>query len=145
MRAVGDEQTPRLNQGEKGWNDDEPAVVEAACQLATRQYFSLPDHMPLESYASFLHFRLTARMNDPPPAADIEAILRAALDETVVFPAHFRRGFLFAMRGAITCYILINSLQLDEKAIDQLLLEAESTAIAGGFHPPIANPPGSCA
>jgi hypothetical protein len=29
-----------LNRGQKGWNDDEPAVVEAACEMAVRRFFA---------------------------------------------------------------------------------------------------------
>lgn len=31
--------TTTLNNGKPGWNDDEPAVVEAACEIAVREFF----------------------------------------------------------------------------------------------------------
>jgi len=30
-----------LNYGKPGWNDDQPAVVEALCEIAVREYFDV--------------------------------------------------------------------------------------------------------
>ena len=39
QRELRRQLTTTLNNGKPGWNGDEPAVVEAACEIAVREYF----------------------------------------------------------------------------------------------------------
>src|SRR5689334_23046197 len=48
----------KLNRGEKGWNADEPAVVEGACQLAVRQFFGTYHHVPIDDFVTDMRSRI---------------------------------------------------------------------------------------
>ena len=50
---------PALNKGKPGWNDDEPAVAEATCELAVREYFGGDyDVRAITSFVSVMRFRI---------------------------------------------------------------------------------------
>jgi hypothetical protein len=52
QRELRDQLVSTLNGGSRGWNDDEPAVVEAACELTARRYFGdAPDDEKISDLA----------------------------------------------------------------------------------------------
>lgn len=54
---------PRLNGGDKGWNDDEPAVAEAACELAVGRFFG--SSYDVRAVTAFVAELREATGNDP--------------------------------------------------------------------------------
>jgi hypothetical protein len=128
---------PTLNRGEKGWNKDEPAVVEAACQIAVRQYFSAYHHVTIDVFVADMRRRISAGGVTPSHQEDMEAVIRAALDDTADVPPAIKPAELFRIRAAVTVTIT-DILKLDTQAIDQFVAEAERIAIARGYSPPMA-------
>jgi hypothetical protein len=124
----------KLNRGEKGWNDDEPAVVEAACQIVVRQYFSTYKHVSVEVFVTDMRERM-AKKTAPPRKEDIEAVIKYALNEGAGAPLQIRRGELHQIRGTVTANIS-DILRLDAKAVDDLVVGAESVALERGYSPP---------
>jgi hypothetical protein len=127
---------PMLNRGEKGWNDDEPAVVEAACQLMTQRFFSTYRHVSVEALVADMRNRI-AKQQTPPTAEDMMAVIRAARNAGTNVPPHVRRGELQRIQGVVTCNIS-DILKLDKLAINLLVADSEDIAIARGFSPPPA-------
>jgi hypothetical protein len=57
-----------LNKGLAWWNDDEPALVEAVCELSVRQYFGYDyDVRAVTDFVVML--RAAAKENDPYPSS----------------------------------------------------------------------------
>jgi hypothetical protein len=127
---------PLLNRDEKGWNEDEPAVVKAACQLMVREYFRAYKHVSIEAFVADIWDRI-AKQRTPPRQEDMETVIRAALNESIEVPPHIRRGELHGIRGAVTANIS-DILRLDVARIDRLVTEAETTARARGYDPPLS-------
>lgn len=125
----------KLNRGEKGWNEDEPAVVEAICQLAVRQFFGA--HLvPIDDFVADMCKKISI-YRTPPRQADMEAVIRAALDDGPPAPSEVSRSELLNIRSAVTAGIT-DSLRLDAAAIDHLVAEAESVAMMRGYSPPLS-------
>jgi hypothetical protein len=125
-----------LNRGQKGWNDDEPAVVEAACQMAVQQFFATYGHVPVDAFVADMRQRI-AKERTPSRQEDMEVVIRAALNDNASVPPDIKRGELLRIRGAVTANIA-DILKLDAEAIDQFIAEAERVAIARGYSPPLA-------
>ncbi len=126
-----------LNQGHQGWNDDEPAVIEAACQLAARRFFSEYLHVPVEDFVTAdMGDRLSPRMTAP-SQHDMEAVIRAALDDGASLPTNIKRADLMRIRGAVTANIS-GILKLDATEINSLAAQSEHMATACGYDPPLA-------
>jgi hypothetical protein len=128
-----------LNHGQKGWNDDEPAVVAAACEMAVRRFFATYRHVPVEEFVTDMCERI-AKERAPSPQVDMEAVIRAALNENCDVPLDIKRGELLRIRGAVTANIT-DILKLNADAIDDFVAEAETVAIARGYSPPPAFAP----
>jgi hypothetical protein len=133
----------QLNRGEKGWNDDEPAVVEAACQLAVRRFFGVVRDrntgklVSVQEFVRDMRERL-GKQRTPPGQQDMEVVVRAALDDGIDVPPYIRRSELLRIRGDIAFNIIITVLKLDAQALDQFIAEAEELAMARGYRPPLA-------
>jgi hypothetical protein len=125
-----------LNRGEKGWNEDEPAVIEAACQLAVRRLFAEYPHVSIEEFVRDMrernHKQKTAHGRE-----DMEAVVRAALDDSVSVPPHIRRGELLEIQGAVA-FNIISILKFDDQALEHFIVEAEALAMERGYQPPLA-------
>jgi hypothetical protein len=125
-----------LNNGKPGWNDDEPAVVEAACEIAAREYFGSDyDVRAITSLVSRLRSRF--RSAEPPEQLVTEALIRSALGEADVVTADIEPVQKFRIRGWVTVEIRIR-LGWDEAAVDQLIVAAEQMALERGWNPPRA-------
>jgi hypothetical protein len=127
-----------LNHGQKGWNDDEPAVVAAACEMAVRRFFATYRHVPVEAFVADMLERIAKEMAPSPQG--MEAVIRAALNENSDVPLDIKRGELLRIRGAITANIT-DILKLNADAIDDFVAEAETVAISRGYDPPPAFAP----
>jgi hypothetical protein len=126
-----------LNGGKPGWNQDEPAVVEAACALVLHRFFR-PDYDVREvtAYVS----DLLARAHESEMRAghlEIEAVVRLALGDTGVELEGIRPAVLHNIRGIVTMDIA-DRLDLSKPEIDQMLSDAEQIAFRRGWNPPLA-------
>jgi hypothetical protein len=144
--AVGeDEERNRLqsllNGGKAtGWNNDEPGVVQAACELAARRYFTAlagPERIARAAADLRDTDRRESELRGAParmPGQEaVEAILRDAAGEPVEIPRDISRTTLFGIRGAFVMYALA---KLDAVFdVDRLICEAEAIAFDRGFAP----------
>lgn len=125
-----------LNGGKTGWNDDEPAVVEAACELAVRRFF--PQDYDVRAITAFVSELRAATGNDPPvEQLKTEAVIRSALGEADVATGDITPGQKYLMRGRVTG-LAVGKLGLNEAGIDQLITDAERVAFGRGWRPPLA-------
>ncbi len=82
-----DELSGRLNGGRTGWNDDEPAVVEAACELATLRFFGTDyEGESITAFVADLRRRIPDE-RDRFDQVELEAVIRAALNDKSVATA----------------------------------------------------------
>ncbi len=134
QREERDRLVHTLNGGSAtGWNDDEPAVVEAALELVL-QYFN-DDQVGIGELAGLVSAALAAdhRQDDGPKAA---ALINAALGadasgaDQVARMDRFRLNMLAATAASA-------KLQLEEAGVDAVLREAERLAFERGWHPPL--------
>jgi hypothetical protein len=124
----------RLNGGKDGWNYDEPAVVEAACELAARRYF--PAGVDVREIAAIAS-DMRQKSKSLPSQLKMEAVIRAALGETDVVIDDIKPPDLLHIRGAVVAYLFII---LGAKfSIDELISEAENIAFERGWKPPLAD------
>ena len=131
--ALREQLRPTLNGGKPGWNDDEPAVVEAACELAVRRYFT--QEYDVRAVADFVAELRLAAGNEPPlDQLRTEAVIRSALGEGDVVTDDITAGQQFHMRVAVIA-LLTFRLRLDEAAIDKLINDSERIAFERGWHP----------
>jgi hypothetical protein len=122
-----------------GWNDDEPAVVEAAAELVLRQYFG-----PGEPEASEVNWLASAACVSMAEVGrtlsdrHAEALIRSALGQPGTGAgAPMSPGERFLLRGTITSLASIR-MELDESTVDEMLRQAERVAFDRGFHPLLA-------
>jgi hypothetical protein len=126
-----------LNNGQKtGWNDDEPALVEAVLELSVRQYFG-PDYdvRAVTDYVATL--RAATRDNGTFPQLETEALIRAALGETDVDVSGISRGARLSIQGA-AAVLATDRMGFGEAEMDQLITEAEQITFERGWRPPLA-------
>jgi len=120
-----------------GWNDDEPAVVEAAAELALQRYFG-PDEPDPDKVAA-LAYAVTAglgQINRPLSEPHADAVIWSALGvPSPVFEA-LKPGDRHVLRGLVATAASVMT-ELDEAQLDELLREAEWVAFERGFHPPL--------
>lgn len=123
----------KLNGGRDGWNYDEPAVVEAACELAVRRFFSADvDARDITAIAEDMQQKSKAL----PGSLEVEAVIRSALGEPEVVIDDIRPPDLMHIRAAVIGYLVINLKA--NFAVDELIAEAENVAFKRGWHPPLA-------
>lgn len=128
----------KLNGGADGWNDDEPAVIEAACELAVRQFFgSRYEVRVITDFVTEICGRVQESQT-PIKQLETEAVIRSALGERDVDISDLRRMSLLNMRTIVFVRICIK-LDLDERGVDLLIAEAERVAFKRGWDPPLAN------
>ncbi|MBO0786230.1 MAG: hypothetical protein J2P33_09150 [Actinobacteria bacterium] len=127
-----------LNGGKKtGWNDDEPAVIEAACEVAVRLFF--PEDYDVRTITAFVSELRTPTDNDPSlDQLKAGAIIRFALGEADVVTDDIAPLQKLHIRISVIT-LLTFKLDLDESAIDKLIIDSERIAFDRGWHPPLAN------
>ena len=145
QRELRDQLTATLNGGRRtGWNDDEPAVVEAACELMLRRHYGPegPDDASVRWLAALAREAFAADRS-PIDEHHAQAIIRAALGGTTADLSMMRSGDSYRVRGAVAAFLSVR-MGLNESAVDEVLREAEQMAFERGFHPPLV-PRGSAA
>ena len=95
----------QLNGGEDGWNYDEPAVVEAACELAVRDFF--PPDVDVREITQ-IALAMQAASTRLPGALKIAAVIRAALGNADVGIDDINPPQLMHIRAAVVGYLFIN-------------------------------------
>lgn len=139
QRDERDRLVATLNRGVAGWNDDEPAVVEAAAELVLRRYFG--PGQPDPELARSLAYAVTAGLGQirrPLDERHADAVIHSALGEpSPVFDA-LKPGDKHVLKGTATSIAAV-MMDLDEAAVDELLREAERVAFERGWHPPLAS------
>jgi hypothetical protein len=79
--VLRDKLRPALNNGRKRWNDDEPAVVQAAGEIISGKY--LGAGYDVRAVTDFVaELRKTTNNDGQFPRLNTEAVIRAALGET---------------------------------------------------------------
>jgi hypothetical protein len=127
-----------LNGGRKGWNDDEPAVVSAACELAVRQFFGTSyEARAISDFVSDMRRKIGCSKT-PPGQLDMEALIRTALGEKITDVRYIKRSEILNIQGTVTVNVS-DILAFDNQDIDKLLVEAERIARDRGWAPPLAD------
>jgi hypothetical protein len=125
-----------LNGGKPGWNDDEPAVLQAVCELALRRFFGeSPDMGAVREFVSEMR-RKIARGKTPPAQASVEAVIRVALGEEASEISTLKGSELINIRVAVTGAIC-DLLNLSDRQINEMIIAGENMAKARGWAPPI--------
>jgi len=128
---------PKLNGGDKGWNDDEPAVVQAACELAVARFFGTS--YDVRAITAFVAELREATANDPAyDQLKTEAVIRSALGEQDVDTAGITAGQKFSIRLMVLT-LAFGKLGLSEANVDHLITDAEKIAVERGFDPPLVD------
>lgn len=128
---------PKLNGGrETGWNDDEPAVAEAACELAVGRFFGTS--YDVRAITAFVALLREATGNDPKyDQLKTEAVIRLALGDRDVDTTGITAGQKYLIRLAVLT-LAYGKLRLSEAEVDELVTDAEKIAVERGWNPPLA-------
>jgi hypothetical protein len=120
-----------------GWNDDEPAVVEAAAELVLRRFYGtgIADAEEVTRLASATCVSM-AEVKRPLSQQHAELVIRSALGETAAGYDALSSGDRFLLQMAVTSLASIR-MELDEALVDEVLREAERIAFERGYHPPL--------
>ncbi len=121
-----------------GWNDDEPAVVQATAELVLRRFFgpgeAESDKVSWLASAACVSMAEIRRLLDERHA---EAVIRSALGEPAPGFDALTPSDRVVLQGAVASLASIN-MDVDEASVDELLREAERVAFERGWHPPLA-------
>jgi hypothetical protein len=129
----------RLNGGKRGWNYDEAGVVEAAAELAAGQYFGTDyDVRGVSAAVSSMRAIRAARGHSSHGQLEMEAVIRRALGEVEVDVSGINPMEVFEIQGSVTVYAALK-LGLTEAEFAELVAEAERTAFARLWRPPLAD------
>lgn len=128
----------KLGGGKPGWNYDEPAVIEAACELTVRRLWGTNyDLRDITAAVTFMRAADQSGGRTPPGQLEMEAIIRAALGETDVDTSGIIPPTTFEVHIAVTGYAM-RKLDLSQAEIDQIIVDAENRAFERGWNPPLA-------
>jgi len=137
-RELADRFGSLLNDGQPGWNLDEPSVVQAAAELIARRLFRADyDVREVTAIVADMRARLQ-KVSTPPGQLEMEAVVRAALGETDVALDGIRPSVRLRIQLAIIGKALYE-LALGESDIDQLVADAERIAFERGWSPSLAD------
>ncbi len=139
-RDLRDQLAKSLNGGERGWNDDEPAVVESTCQITSRKLF--PGGADGEEVAAFvtkMRSLILARNPDANPAGqdEAEAAIHVGLGHPGIDLSRFRKSAMLHARGAVIAGAC-SKLGMSDEVIAQMIVDGEQLAFERGWHPPLA-------
>jgi hypothetical protein len=121
----------------KGWNNDEPAVIEAACELAVGRFFGAG--YDVRAITEFVAVLREATAHDPTyDQLKTEAVIRAALGEKDVDLTGITPDQKYLIRAAVVT-LVYGKLRLSEGDVDQLITGAEKIAFKRGWNPTLAD------
>jgi hypothetical protein len=128
---------PTLNGGRPGWNEDEPAVIEAVFELVmARLFLSVPDARSVTGFAGQVH----AVMEATPPVdiRNAEALIRRALGEADADVSGIGKDERFVLQGLLAgSGVLVMGIR-DEATVNEIVAEGERIAFGRGRKPPLA-------
>jgi hypothetical protein len=129
----------KLGGGKPGWNWDEPAVVQAACELAVRRLWGTNyDVRDVTAAVTFMREASKERRGQAPYGQlEMEAVIRVALGEIDVDMSGIIPPTAFEIQIAVIAYAAAK-LELSDSEVDQVIVEAENIAFDRGFNPPLA-------
>ncbi len=135
QRELRDRLLLTLNGGSKGWNDDEPAVVEVAAELVLRRYFG-PDETSPEDITWLAQLVSASMAQDERPLDErqAETVIRSALGEERSALEALLAVDRFRLRGIVASLASLK-MELHAAEVDALLREAERVAFERGWHP----------
>lgn len=139
QRDERDRLVAHLNGGSSaGWNDDEPAVVQAAIDLVLKRYFGPghPDPAVLEELLDLVTSALTADKR-PQDAKNAEVVINFSLGKDSHGVDEVARIHRFRLR-AIVVALASEKMDLGDADVSALLREAERLAFERGFQPTLA-------
>jgi hypothetical protein len=138
QREERDRLVRALNGGSAtGWNDDEPAVVQAAIELVLSRYYGsrAADPSGLESLVTPVNEALVADSH-PDDVEKAEAVIHSAAGDDTRGIEMVARIDRYRLR-AVTVALASAQLELSDADVDSVLREAERVAFEQGFHPPL--------
>jgi hypothetical protein len=129
----------KLNGGKLGFNRDEAAVVQAACQLAVRRLWgSGYDVRDITAAVAVMREASLANDHTPPYGQlEMEAVIRSALGEADVDMTGIPRPLAYEIQGVALGYGA-RMLGLSEPEVVRLICEAEQIAFDHDSKPPLA-------
>jgi hypothetical protein len=134
-RELQEEMRRNLNGGNPGWNSDEPAVVELACQRILRLLFARED--AAHSIAEFIDLlELAAAGNPPIDRPQAEMLIREMIGEPNAEAKNISRSQKFLLQ-TIMAPSAAFLLELDEGSVDEIIVDSERLAFERGWHPPL--------
>jgi len=135
-RERRDQLVGALNRGEAGWNDDEPAVSVACCELVLRRVWPDGPRQADTEWLSSLVQASLAGTKSPVRAAEVEAVVRAAVRGQVDRAVNVSRYNTGLICGTVAALLsMIN--HLADAEVTDLVKEAERVAFERGWHPPM--------
>jgi len=136
QREVRRRLSARLNYGRPGWDDDEAAVVGAACELVMRSYFGAEyDVRDVTAFAALLHGATNENLAGG--LMRLEALLRSALGEADVDVTGIPLDARVRGQAAATA-IALDKMAFGESRVSELVAQAEAIAFGRGSNPPLA-------
>ncbi len=131
----------QLNGGQKGWNQDQPAVVQAACELPMTRLFERASHTSdVDHYVAELYSRW-----DVLPEPDRQGPVSQAVAVEVVRTALGESGDLTSLNPldlmvirTVSVAVACASMGMSATQVEQLIAAAERIAFRRGWSPPLA-------
>jgi hypothetical protein len=139
QRELRDNLVSTLNKGEPiGWNDDEPAVVVACCELAIRQCWpDGPTQTDVEALCALCDAAFTQSGVKPVSPGSIDAVIRATLRGNDARARGVSSGDSYRI-STLLAGLLADQADLSETEVDELIKKAERAAFDRRWHPPLA-------
>jgi hypothetical protein len=127
---------PTLNGGRRGWNDDEPAVVEATFELVVSRFFGTD--YDVRVITEFVMEMRKATSNDPRlDALTTEAMIRSARGDKDVDTKGITPAQKFYIHSVVAGFASLK-LPLTETEVNRITIDAEKIAMERGWRPPLA-------
>jgi hypothetical protein len=139
QRERRDNLVSTLNNGEAiGWNDDEPGVVVACCELGLRHCWpDAPTQAEVEALCKLCEAAFAQSSAKPVSAVSIEAVIRAALNGNDDRAPGVSRGDSLRI-CTVLAGVLSAQANFSELQVDNLIKDAERIAFDRRWHPPLA-------
>jgi hypothetical protein len=126
-----------LNRGKPGWNDDEPAVVEAVFEVVMRRLFG--SGYDLQGVTDFVD-KVQAVVEGQPHVDQLKAetLIRSALGEVTIDRSGISSGERYILQGVLAGSGVFVMGVVEEAAVNEIIAEGELVAFERGWKPPLA-------
>jgi hypothetical protein len=127
-----------LNAGKRGFNLDEAAFMEAACELVARQFFGSDyDVRDVSSLVSEIQVTPGDPSGQTPDHLKMESVVRAALGEADVDLTGITPYERMLVHQTLIAFITLKY-HWSGRQMLELVIEAEQVTGARGWNPPLA-------